>query len=439
MSGKQVNVSLKLTPERRLIPPAQGFRYVDALVQVETVDRPSKLDRLPLTLALVLDRSGSMQGEKIATAKQAVLAVLERLEERDQAAIVIFDDKIDVLQAAGHVTEAFKAKARAAVSRVEARANTALHEGWLTGCKAIAPEHTGGDRGVVRCFLLTDGLANVGVTDPEQIAGEAAGIREHAGISTSTFGIGDDYNEALLAPMAVAGGGQFHHLRSANEILNTFVGELGDLLAVAARQVRLELEAEPGMSAEVVSTYWTSTTQPGWTAWSVAIGDLIGGDARHVVVRLGFPEQQGQEGRALRARLVWKDEEGEQSSAWEELRFTYAAPEACEAETPNPEVLTVVGKHTSSRAQMEALRLNKAGDYAGAQQVMAQATSAVTGWAANAPVLEEEVAELRDVAEHVSNAPAAPSYAKEQMFRKQTSTRGQKDYRTNSPNKPGTK
>jgi Ca-activated chloride channel family protein len=437
MMTKQVNVTLKLTPERRFIHPTQCFRHVDAFVQVETVSTPSSLDRLPLTLALVLDRSGSMQGEKIATAKQAVLAVLERLEERDQAAIVIFDDRIDVLQPAGHVTSAFKAQARAAVSRVEARANTALHEGWLTGCKAIAPEQTGENRGVVRCFLLTDGLANVGVTDPEQIAGEAAGIREHAGISTSTFGIGDDYNEALLAPMAVAGGGQFHHLRSANEILNTFVGELGDLLAVAARQVRLELEAEAGVSADVVSTYWTSTTQPGATSWSVAIGDLIGGDERHVVVRFGFPSQQGQEGRTIRARLLWKDEEGEQSTAWQELRFTYASPEACEAEPPDPEVLTVAGKHTSSRAQIEALRLNKAGDFSGAQQVMAQATSLVSHLAASAPQLQEEVAEMDDLTQHVSNAPASPAYSKERTYLKHNITRGQKDHRTRPPETKG--
>lgn len=435
MTAKHVNVTLKLTPERRFIHPTQCFRYVDAFLRVDAVSQPSKLDRLPLTLALVLDRSGSMQGDKIETAKKAVLAVLDRLEERDQAAIVIFDDRIDVLQPAGHATQAFKTQARAAVSRVEARANTALHEGWLTGCKAIAPEHTSANRGVTRCFLLTDGLANVGVTDPEQIAGEAAGIREHAGISTSTFGIGDDYNESLLAPMAVAGGGQFHHLRSANEIVNTFVGELGDLLAVAARQVRLELEAEAGMSADVVSTYWTSSTQPDGTSWSVAIGDLLGGDERHVVVRFGFPDQQGQEGRTIRARIAWTDEEGEHTAPWQELRFTYASPEVCEAEQPNAEVLAVAGKHTSSKAQMEALRLNRAGDFAGANQVMTQANSVVTGMAAYSPELEAEVAEMDELTQQVSDAPAAPSYSKERMYQKQIVSRGQKDKRTPPPEK----
>src|SRR5438132_172271 len=98
---------------------------------------------------------------------------------------------------------------------------------------------------LTRCFLLTDGLANVGVTDVEQIAADAAGVRANAGVGTSTFGIGLDYNEALLGPMAVAGGGQFHNLRSPAEIATTFLGELGELLAVAARDVRLEIEGTP--------------------------------------------------------------------------------------------------------------------------------------------------------------------------------------------------
>ena len=154
---------------------------------------------------------------------------------------------------------------REALALVQARASTALHQGWLTGCHAIAADEPAaraqGSRGrapaVARCFLLTDGLANVGLTDPEQIAAEAAGIREHAGVGTSTFGIGEDYDEDLLAPLAAAGGGQFHHLRTAEEITRTFVGELGELLAVAAGRVVLELDPDPGVTAEVVSAYWT--------------------------------------------------------------------------------------------------------------------------------------------------------------------------------------
>src|SRR6185436_13178661 len=102
-------------------------------------DRPAtRADRPPLAISLVLDRSGSMHGDKIETARRAALAVLDRLEASDRVAAVIFDDRIDVLQTGAPATREVKARLRAELSAVAARGNTALHEGWLTGCRAIA-------------------------------------------------------------------------------------------------------------------------------------------------------------------------------------------------------------------------------------------------------------------------------------------------------------
>src|SRR5262245_51059684 len=103
---------------------------------------------------------------------------------------------------------------------------------------------------------------------------------------TSTFGIGDDYAETLLGPLAVAGGGQFHHLRSPEDIARTFLGELGELLNVVALNVQLEVEASEGTEAEVISPYWPRRT--GETRWAVALGDLLEGEERHVIVRFAF-------------------------------------------------------------------------------------------------------------------------------------------------------
>ena len=86
---------------------------------------------------------------------------------------------------------------RAELSRIDARGSTALHEAWLTGCRLIAPDRAQTGR-LTRTFLLTDGLANVGLTDAEQIAVQAGEVRANAGIGTSTFGIGVDYDEGLL-------------------------------------------------------------------------------------------------------------------------------------------------------------------------------------------------------------------------------------------------
>src|SRR5262249_5250767 len=208
--GSGARVTLQMRPERRLIPHVASKRYVDLVVRVN--DAPAA-NRPPIALALVLDRSGSMSGDKIATARRAALAVIQRLDDRDTLAVVVFDEHIDTIQPLARATDAVKAHTRTKLQRIGARGTTALHEGWLTGCNAlVADEDTVLERGVARCFLLTDGLANVGVSDPEEIAAQAGGIRERAGIGTSTFGIGGDYAEELLGPMAEAGGGRFHHL-----------------------------------------------------------------------------------------------------------------------------------------------------------------------------------------------------------------------------------
>ncbi len=429
-NGTGATMTLKVQPERRLIREDGSFRHVDFHLQVHQAAK-TETARTPLTLALVLDRSGSMQGDKMQIAKQAALAVLSRLDERDQAAVAVFDDRIDVLQAKAAMTPAAKASVQAALSLIEARANTALHEGWLTGCKAIANESASADAGVSRCFLLTDGLANVGITDPEQIAGEAAGIREHAGIGTSTFGIGTDYNELLLGPMAVAGGGQFHHLRTADEIANTFIGELGDLLAVSASQVRLEIEVQPEIQVDLISAYWSSTESSTVTRCSLAIGDLTSGEERHVVARFGFPKRQRQPGHVVRARVLWVAEGQERSTDWQEVRFTYAANEACEAEPRDPSVMHWVGLHEAARAQREAIKLNQAGDLPKAREALKKVASTITEYAGEDEALKSSLAELESTEQQMANAPLPSAYAKETMFRQQNASRGQKDYRGN--------
>lgn len=429
-TGNKTQITMKMRPERRLLQQDGSFRHIDFHIRVDQVAGGVSEKRTPITVALVLDRSGSMQGEKIRIAKQAALAVLDRLDERDQAAVVVFDDRIDVIQAKASVTPSFRASVRAALSLIEARANTALHEGWLTGCKAIASELSpSAGVGLSRCFLLTDGLANVGVTDPEQIAGEAAGIREHAGIGTSTFGIGTDYNELLLGPMAVAGGGQFHHLRTAGEITTTFIGELGNLLAVAARQVRLEIETEPGTQLDLISAYWADVSAAASSRSVIAIGDLLNGEERHVVARFGFPAQHGQDGRVVRARVLWGDNAGERSTDWQEVLFSYATNDACEREAYDQEVRHWIGLHEADRAHQEALKLNRAGDLKGAREKLKKVATSIASYADADAELQASVAELTSVEQEMANAPLPSAASKEMLYRHQNRSRGQKDYR----------
>ena len=429
-SEAAVSVTLEARPERQLIRPSGSLRHIDYQLQVSELAAQSNAERLALNLALVLDRSGSMQGDKLATAKRAALAVIDRLDERDRIAVVVFDDRIDVVQKAAAATTDVKAQVSAALAEIEARATTALHEGWLTGCRTIAGDAAPStDEALPRCFLLTDGLANVGETDPEQIASEAAGVREQGGIGTSTFGIGDDYDESLLGPMAVAGGGQFHNLRTAGEIASTFIGELGDLLAVAASQVRLEVEVTPGVTVEAVSEYWTSESTTGASRWSMLIGDLLGGEERHIVVRFGFPPKGEQDGHIVRARVVWSAAGGEHSTNWQEVRFSYADYQVCDAEHRDASVMHWVGLHHAKRAMRQATELYRQSDVDKARQRLRKVARRISEYAGSDADLRNAIGELTALEEDLAARRLSAARSKEIHYTSQRISRGQKDFR----------
>lgn len=424
--GEQPGVTLAARAERRLVRQDPSFRHVVYTVQVAPVPPGTASRRTPLALALVLDRSGSMSGAKITTAKQAALRVINRLGPDDRAAVVIFDSDVEVLAEAEAATDAFKERVRAALAGVDARASTALHEGWLTGCNSIVDVATDGSGRLARCLLLTDGLANIGVQDPEQIASEAAGVRARTGIGTSTFGIGPDYDEGLLGPMATAGGGQFHHLRTPEEIDRTFGGELGELFSVRARQVRLELAADAGVMPEIVSDYWMQPA--GEQAWAVTVGDLLAGEERPIVIRYAFPRYHQHDGCGVRARLVWTDDAGVHRGPWQELRFLYADHQACDAEERDPAAMHWVGLHHAWRAQRAAATLNRLGNYDAARQLVQAVARRIREYAGHDPELLAVIDELTRV-EHMVAAPMAPMLRKETLYQSARASRFQRDFR----------
>ncbi len=429
MGGAGVRITLEARPERRLVRPTGSKRHVVFSLRVgELAQRP---ERRALTLGLVLDRSGSMQGEKLRAAKQVVAAIVGGMDERDRVAIVIFDDKIDVLQPMAAVTPAVKRLIGDELARVEARGSTALHEGWLRGCQAIAGnEATPDGRAVARCWLFTDGQANVGETDPERIATEAAGIRENAGIGTSTFGFGEDYNEQLLGPMAVAGGGQFHHLESARDLARTFQGERDDLFAVAALRVRLGLEMAPGMTGELISAFRRSAAAEQASAWSVDLGDLLANEERHVVVRFGFPSDDRAYSYTVRARLVWTDDSGERTGAWQEVSFTHGSQDACDDEPRDPVAMHCIGLAYADQAQQRAVELSNAGDNRGAEELLRKVARGISEYAGDDAELLGAVAQLEELAAHQSTWAHSSTMKKGMYSASQRRSRSQKDYRS---------
>ena len=219
-------MNLDLSTDRSLIrAAARSTRYLH--VSFTAPVAPSRAGRRPLTVAFVLDQSGSMAGEKLGVARKAVNTALCMLKPDDLFSVVVYDDRVDVLVAATHATPEARRLAADRLAGIDARGTTDLCTGWLRGCDEVA-EGVSPDR-IARCLLLSDGLANTRTTDPGVLADRAAQLR-NGFVVTSTLGVGAHFDERLMASMARAGGGNYYYIAQAGQIEDTLASELSEML-----------------------------------------------------------------------------------------------------------------------------------------------------------------------------------------------------------------
>ena len=235
---------------------------------------PPKAGREPLHLALVLDRSGSMGGPKIALAREAVRQALQALRPADRFSLIVYDEEVTAVVESAKATAEARRNATAKLARIDARGSTDLHGGWRAGCDQLAAHLGATDVG--RCLLLTDGQANVGIVDPGEMAGQAGAARKGQRIATSTFGVGDDFDERLLHGMADASGGRFYFIGQPAQILDLLTSELGELLQVVARDACLTLQVPKGIEAAPLNALGTAAVTGGI---QIRLGDLRLGPA----------------------------------------------------------------------------------------------------------------------------------------------------------------
>ncbi|WP_102128050.1 vWA domain-containing protein [Deinococcus planocerae] len=236
--------------------------------------------RRPLNLSLVIDRSGSMAGSPLKHAIRAAQAVVDGLGPEDTLSVVVYDDVVQTLIAPTRVTD--RAALRAQVAGVRAGGLTNLSGGWLRGVELVAAN--AGPEVVSRVLLLTDGQANVGVSDTNVLTKTAAQKAE-AGVGTTTLGFGSGFNEDLLIGMARAAGGNFYFIQSADDAADVFGIELQTLKAVAAQNLTVTLSPAPGVSvADVLSLH-----RRGADSLTLDLGDVYEDEDKLLGLSLNLP------------------------------------------------------------------------------------------------------------------------------------------------------
>jgi Ca-activated chloride channel family protein len=278
---------------------------LDVLVRITPpVVEPSST-RPTLNLALVLDRSGSMGAEnKLAFAREAAAFVVGELAPTDRVSLTVFDHNVQTL--APNAPAANREPLLRLIAGVRPGGNTALHGGWAEGAKQVGDNVVPG--GLNRVLLLSDGLANVGEARPDAIATDVH-ARRTAGVSTSTLGLGNDYNEDLLEGMARSGDGNYYYVESPAQLATIFRTELNGLTATAGTDVLLAVEPGPGVAAaEVLNEL--DRAEDG----RLRLPNLVSGFPVLVALRLTVPPAAG-ERRICAVRLDWSAPGGERADA----------------------------------------------------------------------------------------------------------------------------
>ena len=358
---------------------------VHVMFELTVPEAPRGGARRPLRIGLAVDRSGSMAGAKLATVQRCARYLVERLDPEDAIALVAFDDDVRLVSSLRSPDVAALAPG---IASIRPGGMTNLSGGWLKAVEEVRRR----DDGVRRVLLLTDGLANQGVTDPSQLTAVARATSQQ-GISTTTIGVGDGFAEELLTGIADAGGGRGWFAESVEDIPAIFAQEFDDLVAVVAQNVSLELRpAGEVQLLEVLNDYPSVGVEGGV---QVQLGDVFSGQRLRVVLRLHIPNLVSlgvQQVAELVLRYVTVGEEVVSHRSTFPLLVNAVSAEEAAGAAPDPEVTDEVVVLSAARATDRARKLADEGRHADASGL-----------------LRETVAQLREVAPR--------SCASEELFR----------------------
>lgn len=304
MGAPPGGVSLEVIPGNRYaLSTSNGRQHI--LCQVSASGMMTGR-RLPLNLALVIDRSGSMEGEPLEYVKRACAHVVDLLEPSDILSVVTFEERVDVVMPARRVVN--KALIKEHINRIEPGNTTNLFDGIIAGAQQVASARS--DAYVNRMMVLTDGDPTTGVKDFSSIVGAVA-EQKSRGITVTALGFGPDYNEELLAGMARRSGGNYYYISRPELIPEVFRKEMEALLTITAKNVRLRLTLSRWVQVRQFFGYQPSF---GNRTAEVMLPDLERGAAISALVELELGRRPAGSYRVARAELAYDDCAGNQQS-----------------------------------------------------------------------------------------------------------------------------
>lgn len=321
-------------------------------------------ERTPVNVALVIDKSGSMSGDKIRNAREAALMAVDRLDSRDIIAVVAYSDSVSVLVPATKVSN--RTEIRNGINRLEAGGSTALFAGVSRGAAEVRKFL---DRNRMnRVILISDGLANVGPDSPGELGDLGASLAKE-GISVTTIGLGSDYNEDLMTRLAGRSDGNHAFAEHATDLARIFDHEFGDITSVVAQEINIHIRCANGVRPVRVLG---RTADISGRDVNLGLNQLYSNQEKYVMLEVEVPE--GREGRSQDVASIEVAYANMETRTQDKLksdiavRFTESDREV--VEKLNKETMSHAVLQVATEANQKAVHLRDKGDIAAARQVL---------------------------------------------------------------------
>ena len=367
-NGVHQPLTVQLQADKPVIPAGKaGARILE--INLTATGTAQERSRVPLNLALVIDRSGSMHGEKLHFVKEAAAHVIDLLTEQDRAAVVIYDNQVETLMSSQFITDNVKREAKAKIRKVQSGGSTYLYGGWLAGCREAAEAI--GKSTINRTLLLTDGLANVGVRDVAAISIHAQELFTRH-VATSCFGVGVDYDEHMLESIANHGGGNFHFLETTNAIPLVFEREFDEIISISLKDVRVVLDLPVHATAKV-SANWRSEQEG--NRLTIFLGSLVAEQTQSLYLQLSGLNGSGTGQVTIPVKVVGVDLDQVEHIVEATLTFALVSADQEAAQAADPGLMERFALVDLADQATEALKRERAGDRRGSSRLMQDALS----------------------------------------------------------------
>jgi len=276
-----INIDIDLSNTYILLNNQQHYP-VTLKVDIKAT-QASNMKRPPLNLAVVLDKSGSMNSEKkLDHTQKATRFLIDHLTTRDYLAIVAYSSDVEVIIPSGLVSSKMAIKHH--LSEIEAGGMTNLSGGLFEGYSQVKKHFN--KNSINRILLLSDGIANRGITRTESLLPY---IKQYntEDIGVSALGVGQDYNDELMIMLAENSWGNYYYIKNPEDIPDIFSQELTQLINLAIQNIRVTVQLAEGV--QMMNSFGHTYTLPSKNNFEFRLGDLNFDDRGMLLLELSVP------------------------------------------------------------------------------------------------------------------------------------------------------